>query len=266
MIGFDNFAVGPLLTSGRKPIASDEVILGRRLAQRLDVGIGDEVTVAVGAASETYRVVGRGVMPEGVGDNAAFTLEGVQRIAPAAMIGNQYVRLRDGANFDEVVKRYEQAMGCDPGNCEITTPTPPTDVAYLDRVGNFPRWSVAVVVFLGVAMSVHALLIVGRRSRRAIAILRSVGATRRQVTRFLLSQAMLIVTIAVALGVTAGVLIGRFMWGLFADDLGVVPKATYSPAAIAVSVAALMIITTAASAVPAWQSASRAVAPELRTD
>ncbi|MEQ1873533.1 MAG: ABC transporter permease [Ilumatobacteraceae bacterium] len=266
LIGFDNFAVGPLLTSGRKPIASDEVVLGRRLAQRLDVGVGEDVTVAVGASSATYRVVGLGVLPEGVGDNAAFTLEGVQRIAPSAEIGSQYVRLREGANPDEVVERYEQALGCDPGRCEITSPSPPTDVSYLNRVGNFPRWSVAAVVLLGIVLSLHALLIVGRRSRRAIAILRSVGATRRQVTRFLLSQAMLIVMIAVALGVTAGVFIGRFVWGLFADELGVVPLATYSPAAIAATVAALMIITTAASAVPAWRSASRSVAPDLRTD
>lgn len=133
-------------------------------------------------------------------------------------------------------------------------------------MGSLPRWSVAVVVFLGVALSIHALLIVGRRSRRAIAILRALGATRRQVTRFLLSQALLISLSAVSIGVILGVLLGRFGWGLFADELGVVPRATTSSAAIAVSVVALMIVTIAAAIVPARRSAGRAVAPELHAD
>jgi len=39
----------PALLSGRLPAGPDEIALGRSLAERLDVGVGDEV--AVGAAS-----------------------------------------------------------------------------------------------------------------------------------------------------------------------------------------------------------------------
>lgn len=263
--GFDNFTVGPRITSGAAPVADDEVMLGRRLATRLARGVGDEVTVVVGDESRIYRIVGLGVMPDSKGDGAAFTLEGLRLLLPDAQVSSQYARLRSEADPNVSMARYGEAFAC-PSNCDITEPSPPADIAYLSRVGDLPRLSVAAVIVLGVAVSIHALLIVGRRSRRAIAVLRAIGATRNQVARFLLSQALIIAALAILIGVVGGLVLGRLSWNRYADGLGVVPDPRIHVAAIVVAVATLAAITTAAATIPAWRSANRPVAPELQAD
>lgn len=263
--GYDDFTIGPSLTSGVAPVLDDEVVLGRRLAHRLGVAIDDEVSVVVGADRATYRVVGVGVLPGATGDGAAFTLEGLQRVAPDAEVGNQYARLRPGADVDGVVAHYGEAIGC-PSNCDIVEPSPPPDLAYLARVGDLPRWSVGAVIVLGVAMSIHALLVVGRRSRRSIAILRSMGATGRQVVTFVLWQGLLVVVPAMCVGAVAGVLLGRAVWGRFAAELGVVDHSTTSPAAIALSMGILATLTIVTATLPGWRGAGRPIAVELRAE
>ena len=251
-----------VVTSGVYPSAVDEVLLGRRLARRLDVAVGDQVDVAVGDVHQTYQVVGVGLTPDQTGDGAAFTLDGIQRVFKDAEVGSQYVRLRPGAKVDEVIQQYGEACP----NCEIFRPAPPSDLAYLNRASDVPRWSVGFVVLLGTAISINALLIVGRRSRRSVAVLRAIGATRHQVTRYLLSQALLIVLSAVVLGVALGAIVGPFVWSRFADALGIVPSSTTDLAAVGLSIAILIVVTTAVAAVPARRAANRQVAPELRAD
>ena len=262
MTGFDSFAVGAVVTSGVYPSAIDEVLLGRRLARRLNVAVGDEVVVEVGDVHQTYQVVGLGVMPEITGDGAAFTLDGLRRVANSAEVGSQYVRVRPGVNVDDVIQHFGEACPI----CEIFRPAPPSDLAYLNRGSEVPRWSVGFVVLLGTAISINALLIVGRRSRRSVAVLRAIGATRHQVTRYLLSQALLIVLSAILLGVALGAIVGPFVWSRFADALGIVPSSTTDLAAVGLSIAILIVVTTAVAAVPARRAANRQVAPELHAD
>lgn len=263
--GYDDLRVGPRLTDGDLPRDGGEVLLGRRLAHRLGVGRGDEVVVAVGATRERFTVVGTGVAPSGRGDGAAFTLDGLHRVAPAAEIGGQYVRLAPGVDRDVVVSHYLEALSC-PQECELTPPEPPSDLIYLDSVGELPRLSAAAMLGVGIAMTIHALVIVGRRNRRTLAVLRAIGATRRQVTGFLVGQAVLLLAAATVAGVALGVVVGRVVWRILADELGVVPEPRASAGAIAAAVAALVILAIAVAALPSWRAARRPAADALRAD
>lgn len=265
LTGFDDPTIGPRLTEGRLPTSPREVLLGRRLAHRLGAGIGDEVTVAAGQERESFVVVGTGVVPGGQGDGAAFTLEGVRRVAPEAEVGSQLVRLDPTADADSVVSGFVRALGCS-GDCDLTAPSPPTDLAYLDRVGSLPRSAVGTMLAVGVAMTIHALVMVGRRSRRALAVLRTLGATSRQVAGYLMAQASLIVLAAAVAGLVAGLVTGRAVWLRVADELGVVPSPRGGAVATALAVGALVLIALAVAAVPSWRAARRPAADALRAE
>ncbi|MGQ0433694.1 MAG: FtsX-like permease family protein [Microthrixaceae bacterium] len=263
LMGLDDLTIGPSRTSGRDPAATDEVLLGRRLARRLRLNLGDDVVVAVGGQTERYEVVGTGVVPASGGDGAVFTLDGLRRVAPEAPVGSQLVRLRDDAHLDAVVGRFNEVFGCQ-ADCELTPPSPPTDIAYLDRVSSLPEWSAAAMVAVGVAMTIHALVLVARRSRRAVAVLRSIGATRRQAARCLFTQATVIVGVAVVVGLVLGLVAGRAVWQLFANELGVVPTPQPDLGATASAVTGLIALALVVASVPSWLTARRPPAVALR--
>jgi ABC-type lipoprotein release transport system permease subunit len=165
------------------------------------------------------------------------------------------VQARFAAGFD----------GCDIG-CEIEPPAPPTDIAYLERLGALPDLCAVAVAALALLSSLHALFTVGRRSRRPLAVLRALGASRGQVARCMLTQASLVVALALAIGVPTGLMIGRGVWRSFADGLGVTSSVA-SPLQV-IALAGLGIILTAhiAAALPSWLAAGRSPAAALRDD
>lgn len=265
LMGLDDLTIGPRRTAGRDPAATDEVLLGRRLARRLHLDLGDEAVVTVGSHTERYEVVGTGVVPASGGDGAVFTLDGLRRVAPEAPVGSQLVRLRDGADAEAVVARFNEVFRCS-GDCDLTPPSAPTDIAYLDRVSSLPEWSAAAMVAVGVAMTIHALVLVARRSRRAVAVLRSIGATRRQAARCLFTQATVIVVTAVVLGLVLGLVAGRTVWQLFADELGVVPTPKIDWWGTGAVVTGLIVLALVVASVPSWFTARRPPAVALRAD
>ncbi len=261
-----DMGIGVVVTAGRAPAGGDEVVLGRRLAQRLGAGVGDDVTVTVGDSSRRYRVVGHGVLPNGAGDGALFTHDGLYRVAPDAEVGFQYVRIRPGGEAAAVQARYEAAFDECAVECDIDPPAPPTDVSYLHRVGNLPNLLAGALAVLGVAATIHALVLVGRRNRRSLAALRAVGATRRQAGRVVLVQASLVAGAAVAIGIPLGWAAGRAGWRLFADDLGVVPDPTTPWLASLGVMAALFVLAHAAAVLPSRAAARVPVASDLREE
>ncbi|MGH8993528.1 MAG: ABC transporter permease, partial [Acidimicrobiia bacterium] len=265
LLALSDMGLGPTVTAGRVPAADDEVVLSRRLAARLGAGVGDRLGITVGESSRRYRVVGAGVLPSGTGDGVLFTLAGLRRVAPDAEVGFQYVRVRPGGSTAAVDAHFQAAFGQCGVDC-MTRPAPPTDVSYLDRIGNLPNLLAAALAVLGVAATIHALVLVGRRNRRSLAALRAVGATRAQAARVVLVQATLVACAAAVVGVPLGWAAGRTGWRLFADDLGVVPDPTTPWLASLGVMAALFVLAHAAAVLPSRSAARTPVATALREE
>ncbi len=263
LTALSDMGLGATVTAGRAPAGDDEMVLSRRLAARLGAGTGDRLQVTVGGASRRYRVVGTGVMPSGTGDGALFTPDGLRRVAPDAEVGFQYARVRPHGSTADVEARFHDVCGAD---CEITPPAPPTDVSYLDRVGNLPNLLAGALALLGVAATIHALALVGRRNRRPLAALRAVGATRAQAARVVLVQASLVACTAAVVGVPLGWAAGRAAWRLFADGLGVVPDPTTPWLASLAVMAGLFVLAHAAAVLPSRSAARAPVATALREE
>ena len=61
--------VVPTVVEGRAPVTPTEIMLGTRTLEDLGLDVGDTVRVSVGSRSAQLRIVGRGVLPEGNGDD-----------------------------------------------------------------------------------------------------------------------------------------------------------------------------------------------------
>jgi ABC-type lipoprotein release transport system permease subunit len=62
------------------------------------------------------------------------------------------------------------------------------------------------------------------------------------------------------------VLVGRFLWRAFADDLGVVPDLGDAWVPVLVTLGAGLVLAGIAAIVPAWLAARATPAPALRTE
>ena len=100
-----------------------------------------------------------------------------------------------------------------------------------------------------------------RRRDRQVAVLRSLGADRRWLVHAEFWQASSSALVPAAVGIPAGFIVGRYVFGLFADHLGVVEGAA-APMAFTAAVVGVLALVSIVAAVAAGHR-SRRIAPAL---
>jgi putative ABC transport system permease protein len=228
---------------GRLPAAKDEIALGAQSLRSIGRDIGDTVsaTTADGRAL-TLRVVGRTIFPSlsldatyGISEGATMTTDGLQALVPDVGPSFFLVDLRDGVELADVRARYGEDL-------EVEGVQRPGDITSYARVRATPLVLAGLLGVLGIGVLVHLLMTSIRNRRRDLAVLKTLGCTRRQLRRAVAWQATLLVLTALAVGVPLGALAGRLIWLGFADDLGVGRDViTPSAAFVAIAAAALII-------------------------
>ena len=76
---------------------------------------------------------------------------------------------------------------------------------------------------LALATVGHTLVTSIRRRRRDLAVLKTMGFQRRQVSAAVAWQATTFAAVAALIGLPAGIAVGRLAWLALADQLGIVP-------------------------------------------
>jgi putative ABC transport system permease protein len=216
-------SIPPVVLDGRAPRSPDEALLGPKTLDQLHARIGGAVTVHVGARAMRMRVVGTGIIPAGkwneLGEGAVFSYRALQRVEPEAPASGLAVRLAPGADREAALARL-RSLTDGPGTAIV-----PADVADFGGVGEMP--AIVALLFAAAAAGAlaHALLSSIRQRRRDLAVLKTLGFTRRQVGEAVAWQATTIAAVGLLVGVPLGLGVGRFGWNLFATGLGVVPEA-----------------------------------------
>jgi hypothetical protein len=217
--------VSPTVIEGREPLRPDEIALGsltmRTLAKRLD----DTVTFNAGPQPRQLRVVGRVVLNEGNYDSLITPgtgavvhpslyppLPGTSELYPTLFV----VRVAAGADRRQAIARLREDFGG-----TVTGPRPHSDVRNVRRVGYLPGLLAVVVALLAVGTVAHALASSVRRRRRDLAILKTMGFVRGQVSATVAWQATTFAVVAILVGLPLGVAAGRWTWRLTAEQLGV---------------------------------------------
>jgi hypothetical protein len=228
-------------TVGHLPRAADEVSLGTTTLRQTGSHVGSLVRVTIpqpqgGSHTSMYRVVGTTSFPPdfgtgGLGTGAVFSIAGLSGAScpsgPAQQAcflrtvfdddGAFLVRTEPGSAGRAAVSRLARAYPD-----EVNLPMTPTNLVNFGEAVNFPLILGLVLILFGVATLLHVLVVSVTRRQREVGLLKALGFVRRQVAFTLSWQTTTVAVIGIVVGIPAGIAIGRLVWRVFADNLGVV--------------------------------------------
>ncbi|HTD50897.1 MAG TPA: FtsX-like permease family protein, partial [Acidimicrobiia bacterium] len=135
------------------------------------------------------------------------------------------------------------------------------------------RTTTSTPAFLGAALAAGALTALAltltastRRRRHELALLKTLGFTRRQLAATVAWQSTIAVTIGATIGIPLGIVLGRTLWDLFAHQIHAVPLPTVPVPTITLIAVGALILANLVAAIPARQAARTPSALLLHAD
>ncbi|MFD7590297.1 ABC transporter permease [Kitasatospora sp. NPDC059811] len=221
------------VVEGRAPAGADEIAVDRGTAAAGRYRVGDTITLATDGPALTARLVGTVTTGDtritAGGTLTLFDRATAQRLfATPGNYTSLEVSAGPGTGQYELAERIAATLP--PGTAEVTTRQAQAAQQAL-YVGTLTRgYQKLPMVFAGVSLFIGSFLVVNTftmlvaRRAREIALLRAVGATRRQVVRSLLAEAALVGVVASMAGFVLGLGIAAVLPGLLSGDGNQVPK------------------------------------------
>lgn len=261
------------LVAGRGPEGPDEVVVESATLTASGLSVGDTTRSVIGGRAAPVTVVGEVSFGTLFGATAVLVDPATARelFAPDGTVPSLTVTADPGVGQTELQAAVARVL---PSDAEAVTGTElqvESEAAVQDGLGFF---TVFLLSFAGVALFVGAFIIVntfamlvGQRARE-LALLRALGASRRQVLGVVLGEAAVVGVVGSLLGMGLGVLVA---WGALAAirglldvDLGGALPVTVTT--LLVSLAVGVLVTVAAAALPARRAARTAPVAAMRGD
>lgn len=273
--GDDRLAGDFTYRQGRKPHGPDEMALDAATADKAGFELGDSVDVVYQGGRRTFTLVGTigfGETDSILGATfAGFDLPTSQEITgKVGKVDEVDVKAAEGVSPSELRDAITAAM---PDGIEAVTGAEVAadgSASVRDAMGIF---TTVLLVFAGVSLLVGSFVIwntfnvlVAQR-RREVALLRAVGATRRQVLGGVLVEAFAIGLVSGVIGLFTGVALAAGIRSLL-KLVGMEIPTTAPAVEVRTIVAALavgILVTMVAAVAPAW-SATRVSAMEALRD
>jgi putative ABC transport system permease protein len=268
-------SVGPTIVEGRAPRSDREIALGVRTLDRIGVDIGDTVRAQPDAGGEVrdLRVVGRVVLPglgtypgsdkTALGDGALLTKRELRRLGPDFGPGPFLVSLAPGSTRADLAALVKSD---DPTALHVVGLQRPSDIVSYERVRSTPLALAGVLALLAIATVAHALVTGVRRRRRDLALLKTLGFTRRQVSVSVAWQATTFAMLALVIAIPLGIIVGRWAWTMLADDLGTVADPIVPVVAVVAAIPLVLLVANAVAFVPGRIAAGLRPATVLRSE
>ena len=208
------------LKEGRFATGPGQVVIDAGTADREGYSLGDTIVVQPRGAEREMRVTGIATFGDvdsiGTATFALFDLDTAQRLFDKP---GSYTEILVGGP-DSVRKQLSESLD---DSLQVQTAAA-HDRFTLDGLKSFVNFlKVFLLAFGGIAVFVGAFTIyntlsitVAQRSRE-LALLRALGATRRQVLRSVVVEALAIGTVASVLGLVAGIGLAKLLSGVFAS-------------------------------------------------
>jgi putative ABC transport system permease protein len=214
------------LHSGRAPTADNDVVLDRKTAEDNKWSLGDEVTVLAKGQPEAFTLVGMATFGElsglpgstlvAVNDTTAqrlFAEPGYYDVVMASAA--------DGVDTAELSARVDAMLGA--GTYEVMTGEENTATQqdqFREDLSFFNTFLMAfafVALFVGTFIIYNTFSILAAQRSKDMAMLRAIGAGRRQLLRSMLFESVAIGVLAGAVGLVAGVGMSYMLKGLLAS-------------------------------------------------
>ena len=279
-----NAPVEPPILSGHALHTRDQIVLGPNTLAELHKRVGDTVAVSRSGAKPTrLRIVGTATLPA-IGPGNGFHLEiGTGAVLSDTLIPANdrgfgahdgpealFVRLRDGGNHTAALHSLQHIAAA-----LYTTPDGAPSVVAVQRPAEIVNYRAlgTTPTLLGAGLAGGASIALGltlfasvRRRRRDLALLKTLGFTRRQLAAAVAWQSTVAVAIGAVVGVPAGIVLGRWLWDRFAHQVHVVPASNVPIASIVLVTVGAIILANIIAAIPGRQAARTPTALLLQAD
>jgi putative ABC transport system permease protein len=252
------------LVAGRAPQADDEVVINKAGADQGNFAVGDSATVLVHAGPQRLRIVG--VVKFGTADSIAsgngvlFTQAAAQRL------------MAEPGRFDDISVVADQGVSQEQLRDRLAVAFPGADVvtgkaivAENDRTIKKELKSLnevllafaLIALFVGSFIIYNTFSILVAQRGKEMALLRAIGASRRQVLGSVLLEAVVVGLIAALLGVAAGVGVAVGLRALLSGFGIEIPAGgiVLAPRTVLVSLLTGVLVSAASAVLPARKAA-----------
>lgn len=189
-----------------------------------------------------------------------------------------FVRMRAGvppsvalANLHRVVaaadRAFAHAQGGSVGNAVVVQGVQrPAEIVDYGTIGLTP-WLLVTGLVLGAVAALTLTLVASvRQRRRDLALLKTIGFVRRQLALAVAWQATTAALVGIVVGIPLGIVIGRWLWDLFAQQISAVPYPTVSVLSVAVVALGTLLLANLVATIPARNAARTPTALMLRAE
>ncbi|GAB2937549.1 ABC transporter permease [Streptomyces heilongjiangensis] len=254
------------ITKGRAPRGPDEIAIDAKTAERAGYGVGDTVRLSVDGPVLTPRVSGIFTTDDGnVAAGGSLTLFDTETAQKLFHSEGEYDEITVTAAPGTSQDRLRSAVDAVVPEDVATTVTGEqlADRQATQIAASMSGLKNGLLVFAGIALFVGTFIIantftmlVAQRTKE-LALLRAVGASRRQVTRSVLIEAFVVGTVAAVAGLAVGVGIGAGMRSLIGTLGDTVPDGplVVSPGTVATALLVGVLITMLAAWLPGRRAA-----------
>ncbi len=278
------------IVAGHEPHGPDEVVLDERTAERAGYDVGDTVTIipSTAAAPEPGdqaqlptrlqpTLVGIAGFPSGGSLNGATFAAFDTPTAQDLFLNGEdaytdaWVTAADGVSQEQLRDAVRQEL---PDGVEAVTGDDAADESASDLLKAISFITTFLLIFAGISLVVGAFLIVNTFSilvaqrSRELALLRALGASKRQVTWSVQLEAFVLGVVGATIGLGLGVLLAMGIRALFANfglDLSGQPL-IFAPRTFIAAYAVGIVVTVAAAWLPARRTGRIAPVQALRDD
>lgn len=270
---------GLQIVSGREPRGPDEIVLDSATASRAGHWVGAEVTLVTSGDEEVLKtkLVGIADFAEGGSFSGAtwvaFDTDRTQELFTGGKdrFTSAWVTAAPGTSQEQLKATVAQAL---PDGVRARTGDEVSDEAASQLLTAISFLTTFLLIFAGISLVVGAFLIVNTFSilvaqrSRELALLRALGASRRQVTASVLLEAFVVGVLGSTLGIALGIamaMVIRSLFGTFGLDLSGQPLVLQSRTFL-VAYAVGIVVTMLAAWFPARRSARIAPVQAMRDD
>jgi hypothetical protein len=236
-------AVAPPTLSGHGLDARNEVVFGAGTLRQLHKQVGDTVeershngrpvklTIVGTATLPPIGVTGSSHLEMGTGAVLSYELiPAAARNLFAVTPGPNaiLVRTKDGPSARALrsLQSIGRTLAIASNGGSVLPVQRPAEILNYGTLGTTPTLLGAALTIGAVVALAITLVTSVRRRRRDLAILKTLGFTRRQLAIAVGVQAGVAALIGCAIGIPAGVALGRTLWDLFAGGISAVPYPT----------------------------------------
>jgi hypothetical protein len=293
-------AVGPRTLSGTGLDGPGDIVLGPGTLAQLHKRLGDHVTVQLGPVIRDARlkIVGTAALPA-LGDTlgihpslATGAILPTSVVSHAALneVGSDsgpnaiLVRLRPGVSqaaglrsLQQIADTYNQLTHSPrvvgqvgPEALELVANVlpvqRPAEIVNYKSMGTMPVILAGGVAAGAVAGLGLALVASVRRRRRDLALLKTLGFTRRQLAATVGWQSTVVAVVGLVVGVPLGIAVGRWLWIAFAHALSAVPSPVVPAGSVALAAVAALVLANLVAALPGRSAARTPAALLLRAE